>query len=186
MIHFSCNEIKAIQRVEEQNTIKPRGLWYSTGTKWIDFFRKNIDKIKKCRYVYRLELNYTRKLIPDPQSKKVLRIKDEITFDEFTLKYGLILKDKYTDLMFDVFIDWSRVKEDCGGIEVIPLIKSRINTKDPEIIKKYNERFKFIPPTRVDDIVGIYLGFWLRIFDIDSGCVWDPDAVKSIKRIYKI
>lgn len=129
--------------------------------------------------MYKLKLNYTKYSKPNPN--KVLRIKDEITFDKFTLKYGLIHKDKYSDVMFDVLIDWQKVAEKYGGIEVIPLIKSRLNTEDPEIIKKYNDKFKF-----AEKVDNIYLGFWLSLFDIDSGCVWEPGAVKKIKRIYKI
>lgn len=180
MIHFSYNKIKKIYRIKEQdNPYKPQGLWYSTSSQWLEFYRNNIGEIKNCRYMYKLKLNYTKYSITDP--KKVLRIKNESTFDKFTIKYGSVVKSKYSDNRFSFTIDWNKVADEYGGIEVIPLIKSRKNTEDPDIIKKYNDHFKF-----ADNIDGVRLAFWLDTFDIDSGCVWEPEAVKKIKRIYKI
>lgn len=179
MIHFSYNKIKEIHRIEQDNPYKPQGFWYAPSFQWLEFYRNNIGDIKNCRYMYKLKLFYTKYSKPDP--KKVLRIKNESTFDKFTIKYGSIQKSKYSNKRFSFIIDWNKVAKNYGGIEIIPLIKSRINTEDPNIIKKYNDKFKFI-----DDINNVRLAFWLDTFDIDSGCVWEPEAIKKIKRMYKI
>ena len=110
-----------------------------------------------------------------------MRIKNELTFDKFTLKYGVIIKNEYGDNMFNLLIDWKEVAKNYGGIQIVPLIKSRLSTKDSDIVKKYNDKFKF-----TDNIEGVDLSFWLDAFDIASGCVWNSEAIKKIKRIYKI
>jgi hypothetical protein len=72
-----------------------------------------------------------------------------------------------------------------GGIEVMPFIHSILNTRDKldiNVVKKYNAKFKFTK--KVNDTTSLM--FWLYTFDIASGCVWNPKAVGSIKRIYKI
>ena len=91
--------------------------------------------------MYKLKLKYTKYSKPNP--KKVLRIDDESTFDKFTLKYGTVHKSKYNDKDLRFTINWNKVAKKYGGVEVIPLIKSRLSTEDPEIIKKYNDKFKF-------------------------------------------
>jgi hypothetical protein len=180
MIHISHDKLKEIHRVEKQsNPIKPQGIWTAPSTQWLEFYRKNIGDIKNCRYMYELRLNYTKFSKPDP--KKVLRVRSESVFDKFTLKYGVVQKSKNYDTQIYIFINWQEVTKKYGGIEVVPLIKSRMSTMDPDIIKRYNDKFKFAKDTN-----GINLTFWLWVFDIDSGCVWEPDAVKKIKRIYKI
>lgn len=182
MIHISRTKIKEIYstRTEQNNPIKPVGLWYARKNSWIKFFSQYIDDIKYCKYMYKLKLKYTK--FSDINPEKVLRIKNETIFDKFTFKYGFIKKFRSSDIVFSVAIDWKRVVEDYGGIEIIPLIKSRLcMTNDQSIIKKYNDEFKF-----TDNAKNIYLCFWIDTFSISSGCVWDPMAIKEFKRIYKI
>lgn len=78
---------------------------------------------------------------------------------------------------YNIRIDWKRVAEDYRGIE------TRENMMEKRVVKKYNRRFKFIKRRETGNMKErkIYLYLWLG-----SGCIWDPDAIKKIKRIYKI
>ena len=81
-------------------------------------------------------------------------------------------------------IDWSSVAKDFGGIEIIPFLESRYSnfftlgkTKpeiDTEILKKYEKNGFDLSKGGV---------IWYDIFDIPSGCIWNP---KSIKKFYQI
>lgn len=183
MIHISCKKISKIEKIpdiEQHNQSKPNGLWVAKNRDWIEFFSQHIGDIKYCKYMYKLKLRYTD--FSDTNPEKVLRIGTEDTFDKFTFKYGFIEKYEATNIMFFMSIDWKRVAADYGGIEIIPLIKSRLSIEnDQSVIKKYNKKFKF-----TDDVKNIYLYSWIDSWDIPSGCVWEPKAVKEFKRIYKI
>ena len=195
LIHISYNKIKKLYstRNEQDDSDKPVALWYSNGLNWLNFFSEFEDEIKNCKYMYELKLKYTKFSTPDP--KKILRIKKESTFDKFTFKYGWVKKNEFvpvaktnttngTDIeIYHVNIDWKRVVDDYGGIEIIPLIKSRMSTEDTRVIKKYNEKFKFVKRVNKKKI---YIYFWQGSFSVGSGCIWDPYAVKKIKRIYEI
>lgn len=184
LIHFSYNKIEKLYdtRDEQDDSSKPVGLWFAKSRDWLEFFSEFEDEIKNCKYMYELKLRYTKLSKPDPE--KILRIKKESTFDKFTFKYGRVEKWNQSDTIYYVHIDWKKVVDDYGGIELIPLLESRIDVQDKNILKKYNERFKFT----TDDInkKDITLYFWQDSFSIGSGCIWDPDAVKKIKRIYEI
>lgn len=165
----------------QDDPVRPRGLWYSLDRQWFEYFSKYSDEIKNCKYVYKLKLRYIKNLIPDP--KRILRINNEPIFDEFTLKYGLVEKWDLSDVMYTIHIDWKKVAKDYGGVEMIPLLESRKRVRDKSILQKYNSRFKFTDDVNKKDTT---LYFWHIYFDIGSGCVWNPDALKKIKRIYKI
>ena len=50
MIHISHNKIKEMYKIKEhENPIKPQGIRYTTGSKWIEFYGNNIGKIKDCK-----------------------------------------------------------------------------------------------------------------------------------------
>lgn len=55
-----------------------------------------------------------------------------------------------------------------------------MNTSDKNIIKKYNKKFNF---TTSSDNNEITLDFWQITLDVPSGCVWNPKAIKNIKRV---
>jgi hypothetical protein len=180
MIHFSCEEIESLKKVSQKDaTFKPRGLWYSTDSTWVDFYKKNINRIHECQYMYKLLLHYT--FFKKPNPNKVLKLTNVNSFDKFTLKYGIVEKNKYIDSSFYIYIKWEEVSKDFGGIEVVPLIKDRIHVSDTKVTKKYNKKFKFIK--NGDTIVDIY--FWQSVFDIPSGCVWNPKAVSKFIRSYE-
>jgi hypothetical protein len=180
MIHFSRSEITTLNFVEQTNTyFKPRGLWYSTDDNWMIFYVKNISKINDCQYMYKLKLHYTS--FDHPDKNKILKLEDESSFDSFTLKYGTISVNELGWIF--ILINWPDVAKDYGGIEVIPLIKSRMDTTNIKVTKKYNKKFKFIKKT---DKKSSYLLFWQKSLDVPSGCVWNPKAVKKIVRTYEI
>lgn len=180
MFHLSPNKIKIVCHSEQSDTpiYKPNGLWYSPRDVWIKYFSKHINKKEHYKYIYKMKFRYTK--YGDHDRHKVLKLTDEKTFDRFTLRYGSIIKNKYIDNQYFVLIDWSRVAKKYGGIELIPLINSRIRTTDRNTIKKYNKKFKF---TSFDDNNETTLDFWQSTFDVPSGCVWNPNAIKKMKRI---
>lgn len=185
MIHISSKKINKINRVAQSRTcvVKPRGLWYADTDEWLKYYSKNINKINECKYVYELKLRYTD--IKNKNENKILQILTESTFDKFTIKYGVVQKSEYSDNDYSIFINWTDVAKDYGGIECIPLIHSRLTTRDKldiNVVRKYNAKFKFT--TNVNETTSLM--FWLYSFDIASGCVWNPRAVKSIERKYKI
>jgi len=189
MIHFSCSEIKTLVHKDQSiYRFKPTGLWYSTGREWINFYINHIDKISSdCKYMYKLKLRYTS--FEHPDKNKVLKITNEKSFDKFTLKYGGIDRFEESLNMYFINIDWQTVSNDYGGVEIIPLIPSRMIVAswmplgyDKKIIQKYNNTFKFIKKT--DKSPGIH--FWQNELDVPSGCVWEPNAIRSFKRTYKI
>jgi hypothetical protein len=182
MIHCSHDEIKQINNIEQgKNLIKPRGLWVAESDQWLEYYKNHLTEIKDCRYMYRLKFHYTDiSDVSPPDPKKVLKIVNESSFDKFTLRYGIVSKNEYESDSFNILINWRKVAESYGGIQ-IPLIRSRLSTRDRDIVKKYNDRFKF-----TDNLGNQELSFWLEGFDIASGCVWNSLAIKKIKRIYKI
>lgn len=67
--------------------------------------------------------------------------------------------------MYSVDIDWEKVAKDYGGVEMIPLLGSRMNVNDNKVIKKYNKKFKFTDDINKKDTT---LYFWPGTFDVGS------------------
>ncbi len=180
MIHLSANVIEIVRHSEQSNeaTYKPNGIWYAPFDAWKDYHKKYIDKGPDLKYEYDLELRYTKYGKRDRH--RVLKITDERSFDRFTLRYGTIRKDKYADHIYIVLIDWERVAKRYGGVELAPLIESRLNVTNEKIVKKYNKKFGFV---QSDDDNETTLVFWQTLFDVPSGCVWNPGAIRWMKRI---
>lgn len=178
LIHCSNKKIKKVKYIEqnENNPYKPMGLWYAESDTWLKYYEKHIDKVMHCKYIYELMFEYSD--YPDENENRMLKISDKKSFDDFTFKYGKVEKNKYSDHIYFILIFWNQVFDDCAGIEVIPLIKDRLKSNDPKIIKKYNKVFKF-----AKNIDNITIFFWLSFFDIGSGCVWNPSAIKSMKLV---
>ena len=181
MIHFSKTEITKLHEVEQLpiTNFKPFGLWYSTDDIWLKYYRKNIskEKVNQYQYMYRLRLRYTS--IYKPNKNKILKITNKADFDKFTLKYGSLSKNNYF-----ILINWSDVALYYAGIEIMPLIESRMmSVDDPNVVSEYDEKFNLSKST---NIYGQSLNFWQYTLDIPSGCVWNPKAIKKFKRSYKI
>ena len=179
LVHLTNKELEKIYHVKQTNKIgfKPRGLWYSPDEIWYKYYASFSEDIE-YKYKYNISLHYTS--FRSKNKDKILKINDDKTFDLFTLKYGYFTKSKATSSIF-ILIKWNDVSRDYGGIEIIPLITSRIRSYDVKIIKKYNNKFNFC----TNNDYRIELIFWLYTFDVPSGCVWNPKVIKEIKYIFE-
>lgn len=183
MIHFSKTKATKLTKVNQTGAeFKPNGLWYSTDDKWIQYYTKNINKIKQCKYIYKISIKYT--TIERPNKNRVLKITNEKVFDEFTIKYGYIRKAPMFEETYFMLINWSEVEKDYGGIEIIPLIQTRMFESGSSMPKNtYGEKFNF------GESAGIMfwpkLIFWQKSLDIDSGCIWNPKSISNFERTYE-
>lgn len=136
-LHVSRRPIGALESYPNQGPDhKPRGLWYACGTEWIDFVNREY-KYGKGDYLYEITLNPSRMLFID----------DPLDFMKFEKAYGVFYgRDK--------IIDWSKVAERYGGIEICPY--------------RYEMRMR---------------STWYYPWDVASGCIWDPSAVSDIKEV---
>jgi hypothetical protein len=120
--------------------VKPRGLWYGIGPSWINWVRSEMPDWERDN-VFVLDI--------DESKMKIIRTYDElIKFDE---AYGVNDNRRYGRYRE---IDWSRVANDWGGIEIAPYI--------------YEARY---------DV------FWHYGWDVASGCIWGDGVIKNIRRI---
>ena len=133
-IHISKGgdlKFKNVPTNEQPVSFKPKGLWFSFGTEWIDFvgreYRRNNDSLQ---YVYDIKTN----------DSKILTIgmENESLFLE---TYGV---ENDSDIMD---VDWKKVASDWSGVEIL------INPRE------LNERWLWstwdIPSGCIWDISGI-------------------------------
>ena len=88
-------------------------------------------------------------------------IKSQKDFDLFSIKYGVIEDGIFPHLM----IKWKKVSKHYGGIEVRDVKKLKYVSN--KLIKYFNTSGDMIP--------------WVNLFDIDSGCVWNPKVITKIE-----
>jgi hypothetical protein len=112
---------------------KPFGLWYSIGTEWIDWVRMEMPQWERD-HAFLLDIDDSRLL-------KINTYHDLKLFNE---EYGI---DNY-------YVDWKRVSEKYGGIEIAPYI--------------YEARHEML---------------WYYPWDVASGCIWGSNMVKNSKLI---
>jgi hypothetical protein len=112
---------------------KPFGLWYSIGTEWIDWVRMEMPQWERD-HAFLLDIDDSRLL-------KINTYHDLKLFNE---EYGI---DTY-------YVDWKRVSEKYGGIEIAPYI--------------YEARHEML---------------WYYPWDVASGCIWGSNMVKNSKLI---
>jgi hypothetical protein len=90
---------------------KPAGSWYSLGEYWAKWMRsEQPDWFASYDKIYMLDLDYS----------KILRINNGQKMKDFQNKYGEQPYKSYND--FTMMIDWKKVAEDYGGIEIIPMV----------------------------------------------------------------
>ena len=105
-------------------------------------------------YIYELEI--------DLRFLKIIRTKEEL--DALTSRFGLLGDPSRYEAEEFTKIDWQKVSIRYLGIEICPYIHERRYTG-----------FKKVPL--------IQRSSWYYSWDVASGCIWNPKAIKSITQI---
>jgi hypothetical protein len=121
---------------------KPSGLWYGIGDSWIRWVRNEMEDWEHDN-VFKININESNIVI--------IRTYDELI--AFDAKYGVYSESR---LVFESgrMIDWGKVANDYGGIEIAPYI--------------------------VEARYGID---WYRGWDVASGCIWNKDTITGIDKL---
>lgn len=108
-IHISKEDglkFKNIPVSEQPIDFKPKGLWFSFGTEWIDFLERSMfsrDEVSNMlQHTYDIQTNDSTILTLGKENEK-----------QFLNKYGVI--NKYDNMD----VDWSKVATDWDGVEII-------------------------------------------------------------------
>ena len=130
--------------------------------------------------------------LTNPDSSRVLRIRNNNEFDEFVFTYAGVY-----NLMGGhraVMVNWSIVEKDFGGIEIIPLLEDReriqwqlpnkYTEKGIKILRKNKENIYDKYKENGIDLNGVNL-FFYQTWDVASGCIWNPKAIKKFYIISK-
>ena len=133
--------------------LKPSGFWYSCYDDWYNWIIEE-DLIEFLyKYIHKININVN--IMTDIRNKdknKLLVIKNIQDLDLFNNIYGVTIK-----LPFHVYIDWKKVKQDFGGIEICPYLHKRRK---------------------------IYA--WYCSWDVASGCIWNTASIiKNTELIYQ-
>jgi hypothetical protein len=131
-------EFKPIPIEIQNKRTKPIGLWYAIGTEWIDWVRNEMPDFEE-KNVFKIDIN----------ERKIRLIKTYNEIKEFDLEYGVDINNMYN--MRE--IDWKRVANDYGGIEIFYVPKARHSFS------------------------------WYYGWDISSGCIWDNGVITNITKI---
>lgn len=183
LLHISGYKIEALYPVPQPKLgFKPHGLWYSPDNIWIDWMQDNMPPVTGKRYVYELRVHTTNLNQPNPD--RVLSIRNQADFDQFSVRYSVNKKYRSRQHGY-LMVNWRRVAKDFAGIEIIPLRQRRL--------RQFSKKTIGVPlPT---DLVRLYRRhgidtdfavMWYQLFDVASGCVWNPRAVKSFHLIRTI
>lgn len=171
-INHKIYKIRQIEKIY----VKPVGLWYAENELWLKIARDEMNKPYSLAddYFYKIELKYTD--IDNPDKRRVLKISTNKDFDRFTFKYGGFLFHKYgKHKHIYILINWFNVSKDYGGIEITSYLKDRRRLVEKNK-KKYEKKFMIKEESCA-------MLTWFTTFDIPSGCVWNPKAIKSFSEI---
>lgn len=170
------------------NHLKPSGLWYSFGSKWLDFINcwdtACNDPIRAgYERLYHLKLN----------DSTIFSIRTPEQLAEFRNRFEII-KNKY--------IDWSQVKKaGYAGVEIMlssaaPKYLS-FGIKSPETIyfgmsqdkweRLSNEEREELTEQyeQAEDEDRIEHVVWLDAWSLDSGCIWDSRAIINSELLFE-
>lgn len=115
-------------------------VWYGIGSSWVDWVKSEMPDWETDN-VFKIDIN----------ESNILIIRNYGEIIEFDRKYGVPYNfgyHKYTN------IDWVRVANDYGGIEIAPYIYEARRTIE-----------------------------WYYTWDIASGCIWDDGVIRNIEKI---
>ena len=143
---------------KKKTSFKPNGLWYSCGVSWYNFCLDNEFGdwcvYKDCN-VYQLEIN----------KSKILSINTIPKLIKFHNKYketkNKITKNKITKTNHE-YIKWNEVYKEYYGIHFCPFLKTKFRKETNYMQSKL---------------------LWYLSIDVDSGCIWNINAIKNFKNI---
>jgi hypothetical protein len=184
-IHFSNKELSVNileNKINNENSwlggniyMNPHGLWFSCGSKWIEWILKNnLYKTSwaNVKYVYEIKIN----------KKNILKIKNTDELINFHNKYA-----KYNDKV-GFKINWISVKKDYDGIVICPYLGDKI-WKDIGINDNFfgitEEINKYIRKTLKKNLIKypeFYLE-WYRHWETSTGVIWKIASIKNINLI---
>jgi len=133
---------------------KPKGTWYGFGDEWLDFLYNNPELWQNNRDKGVYD-KYRYKLYVDTSKLAIINNIEEA--DEFYERF----KKESDNVTTIQFIDWAKVAQIYMGIE-IPNYRALYVR---EYMKMRNTWFNF------------------SSWDLSSGCIWNPAAIKRIKLI---
>lgn len=190
-IHYSDNpDLKIvdpyslIKNVEFRDEhVKPFAFYYAKGDSWKKYVEHSDGRLKLRRFKYEIEVDHSNFLIFDTFQKikeftvkyvskfhiklykdRIERMNDpDKKHYKFNIKIDLVDPSKeYDPHVF--FIDWPKVKKLYSGIEM------------PSFDKFYRAC------ESTEDGVMV-VPEWYNTWDCEGGCVWDINAIKSLKRL---
>jgi len=141
--------------------LKPNGLWYSCKDAWYKWIIGEDMKEWLPEYIHQINIYRNIQIsIGNKDINKLLVIDNIKDFDIFNKIYGTKYKDglsyhkNYSPYLYN--INWKKVSDDYGGIEICPFLIKR---------KNYS---------------------WYSTWDVASGCIWNMKSIiKNSKLIYK-
>ena len=146
---------------QSSSSMKPSGFWYACYSSWYNWTQENDMFIGK--YIHKINIT--------PGSLRSLNTKDNNGLLVINNVDDLLLFDKrYKETIawyypFDKKrsrIDWKKVSQDYGGIEICPYLGDRL-------IKEGKWR-------RLE---------WYWSWDVASGCIWNTTILKNTELLYQ-
>lgn len=165
---FELNSVKHGFRIDK-TTIgkKPKGFWFSIGDEWLQHLKKTNFWINKYNYLYEIELSKENVTIID-NMKGLQELSSDYGVRE---KFNIEISGNSYMIPFTSKVDWYNFvkKTKSQGIIISPNLK-----------KQYYKYSSF------NDIFNVFYGTeWYLSWDIASGVIWDPKAIKNLNLIYK-
>jgi len=170
-IHTSFQKINKLKNTNKQRKdFKPNGLWYSTNNNWNKYAIDNMYN-QLHTYFYKLKIIHT--TINKLDKNKILLIKTKKDYTNFIIEYGNELKIKNSQDVCFIIINWRRVAQNFGGIE----LKNLENLKKSHtfLLNHFNSNSKI----KKNKIISP-----LNLFDIDSGCIWNIQTIKLFEEVF--
>lgn len=192
---------------------RPEGLWIARGSIWMERIRiPDIDpkRYPMCCYLYQIVLKPTAKILHIKTAVDFKKFDKSFPNYWINLDYfDIQVTDRYTDKKIKsprhMIIDTSKLKREDGDDWYTTLVKNKIIFETAVSAKKYS-RFYRNCPIPVDRfrhknwafIAEKYQGIifdnwgkddsmkylWFQTLDVNSGCIWDPAAIKTLKLVY--
>lgn len=185
-LHFSLNKIekfdsKLDSSKNKSNNLyyKPKGLWISHGSSWLDYIESNIKIANETNlfgYIYKIDIFDSIKLITN---------KDDL------FKFIKLYKKKPNDIKIYDIMDWDRIKKDFDGLIITPWLGDKIwhlsSSENMEIIGGEIVHDFFV------DLIGskwknnmMLLSEWYRKWNCASGVIWNTKGIASCDLIKQI